>query len=135
MKIIVAVDDQNGMMFNHRRQSQDSVLRKRILELTEGSVLRMNAYSAKQFRGEEERFEVSEQFLEEAKEGEYCFVENVPIQPYAEKVEEMIVCKWNRIYPSDRKLDLNPEHSMKLERTEEFPGSSHEKITMEVWKQ
>ena len=36
MKIIVCVDNQNGMMFNHRRQSQDRVLRKRILELTGG---------------------------------------------------------------------------------------------------
>ena len=37
MKIIVCVDNQNGMMFNHRRQSQDCVLRKRILELTGGN--------------------------------------------------------------------------------------------------
>ena len=36
MKIIVCVDNQNGMMFNHRRQSQDRVLRKRIMELTGG---------------------------------------------------------------------------------------------------
>ena len=49
MKIIVCVDNQNGMMFNHRRQSQDRVLRKRILELTGGEKLWMNAYSQKQF--------------------------------------------------------------------------------------
>lgn len=49
MKIIVCVDNQNGMMFNHRRQSQDRVLRKRILELTGGKKLWMNAYSQKQF--------------------------------------------------------------------------------------
>ena len=52
MKIIVCVDNQNGMMFNHRRQSQDRVLRKRILELTGGKKLWMNAYSQKQFTGE-----------------------------------------------------------------------------------
>lgn len=49
MKIIVCVDNQNGMMFNHRRQSQDRVLKKRILELTGGKKLWMNAYSQKQF--------------------------------------------------------------------------------------
>ena len=49
MKIIVCVDNQNGMMFNHRRQSQDRVLRKRIMELTGGKKLWMNAYSQKQF--------------------------------------------------------------------------------------
>ena len=46
---IVCVDDHNGMMFNHRRQSQDRVLRADILELTGGKKLWMNAYSRKQF--------------------------------------------------------------------------------------
>ena len=36
MILIVCVDDHNGMMFNHRRQSQDRVLRADILELTDG---------------------------------------------------------------------------------------------------
>ena len=33
MIVIVCVDDNNGMMFNKRRQSQDRVLRQRMLEL------------------------------------------------------------------------------------------------------
>ena len=33
MIIMVCVDDNNGMMFNKRRQSQDRVLRQRMLEL------------------------------------------------------------------------------------------------------
>lgn len=49
MVLIVCVDDHNGMMFNHRRQSQDRVLRADILELTDGKKLWMNAYSEKQF--------------------------------------------------------------------------------------
>ena len=50
MILIVCVDDHNGMMFNHRRQSQDRVLRADILELTGGKKLWMNAYSRKQLR-------------------------------------------------------------------------------------
>ena len=49
MVLIVCVDDHNGMMFNHRRQSQDRILRADILELTDGKKLWMNAYSKKQF--------------------------------------------------------------------------------------
>lgn len=49
MILIVCVDDHNGMMFNHRRQSQDRILRGDILELTEGKILWMDAYSKKQF--------------------------------------------------------------------------------------
>ena len=49
MILIVCVDDHNGMMFNHRRQSQDRILRGDILELAEGKILWMDAYSKKQF--------------------------------------------------------------------------------------
>ena len=53
MTVIVAIDDQNGMMFNNRRQSQDSILRKRILSISKnGGALWMNEYSAKQFASE-----------------------------------------------------------------------------------
>ena len=49
MILIVAVDDRNGMTFNHRRQSQDKRLRERILSITKKGKLWMNAYSHKQF--------------------------------------------------------------------------------------
>ena len=82
MKIIVCVDNQNGMMFNRRRQSQDRVLRKRILELTGGKKLWMNAYSQKQFlqvngnmskeQEQSGQIQADEAFLEKAGPGEYC---------------------------------------------------------------
>ncbi|MCD8124484.1 MAG: ribonuclease Z, partial [Lachnospiraceae bacterium] len=49
MIVIVAVDDRGGMMFGSRRQSQDRVLRQRVLSLAEGRTVWMNAYTAKQF--------------------------------------------------------------------------------------
>ena len=50
------------------------------------------------------------------------------------KIEELIIFKWNRRYPSDLTLDFNPsEHNMVLVKSEDFKGTSHEKITMEVW--
>lgn len=39
MKLIVCMDDKNGMAFNHRRQSRDRVLAERIMELTENAKL------------------------------------------------------------------------------------------------
>ena len=95
MKIIVCVDNQNGMMFNHRRQSQDRVLRKRILELTGGEKLWMNAYSKKQFE-DSSNICVSEEYLEHAETGEYCFVEDQDITPYAARIEKIILFRWNR---------------------------------------
>ena len=53
MIIMVCVDDNNGMMFNKRRQSQDRVLRQRMLELAGEKKLWMNDYSRRQFPEEE----------------------------------------------------------------------------------
>ena len=135
MKVIVCVDNQNGMMFNHRRQSQDRVLRKRVMELTSGKKLWMNAYSQKQFlqdlQGNSrqlEQIQVDEAFLEKAGTGEYCFVEDKEVVSCESRIEELILCRWNRDYPADMyfKLDLS---GWKLAETREYAGSSHEKIT------
>ena len=67
MILIVCVDDHNGMMFNHRRQSQDRILRGDILELAEGKILWMDAYSKKQFVEEGmTQIRVEEDFLQKA---------------------------------------------------------------------
>ena len=49
MVLIVCVDDRNGMMFHKRRQSQDRILRKRILERAGRQRIWMSQDTAKQF--------------------------------------------------------------------------------------
>lgn len=133
MNIIVCVDDNLGMTFNRRRQSQDRVLRERILSLARGAVLWMNAYSRKQFAADAvPQPRVDEAFLELAGTGEFCFVENLPLLPYEDKIEQLILYRWNRRYPADRRFDIPlEEHGWTLAETAEFAGSSHEKITEE----
>ena len=121
--MIVCLDDKNGMMFNCRRQSQDRFLRRRVLELTEGKVLRMNRYSAGQFdAADRSHISVSETFLSEAGNGEYCFVEDQALLPYEPQIERLIVFRWNKVYPSDLRLDLPLGETWKLARQEEFSG-------------
>lgn len=134
MILITAIDDTYGMMFNHRRQSQDRVLRQRILHLTAGHTLWMNAYSARQFaRDSAPNIRVSEAFLDEADAGEYCFVENLAVLPYEAKIEKIILYHWNRTYPGDFSFDIPlEEHGWKPIQTSDFPGSSHERITEEI---
>lgn len=135
MIIIAAVDDRNGMMFNKRRQSQDRVLRERILSLAQGSRLWMNQYTKKQFEGlDVPQISVDEDFLSAAGTGEFCFVENTPVSQYAGKIEQVILFRWNRSYPGDFYFDLDlHSDGWRMASSEEFPGSSHEKITMEVY--
>lgn len=134
MIIIVAVDNRNGLLFNKRRQSQDHILRKKIVEMTAQSHLWMNAYSMKQFSDRTETHLVEdENFLDNAKEGDYCFVENLSVVSYVSKIEQIILYKWNRDYPGDFFFDIPLEPDWKLMEVEEFAGSSHEKITKEIY--
>lgn len=133
MIIIVCLDDRSGMLFLKRRQSQDSALRQKLLARTAGSVLWMNRYSAGQFT--EGTFRVDEQFLEKAGAGEYCFVENVDILPCLDRIEGVIVYRWNRHYPSDVKFPVDAFIGRwRLVDTQEFPGTSHDLITEEVYE-
>lgn len=133
MIVIVCVDDNMGMMFNHRRQSQDRVLRERILQKTKGTKLWMNHYSAKQF-GEEVQVNIDDSFLNEAAPGDACFVEDHPIALYQQWIEEIVLYKWNRSYPADMHFDIPlAENGWHLASTEDFVGYSHEKITEEVY--
>lgn len=190
MMIIACVDEKNGLMFNHRRQSRDLAVCRDILRECRGKKLYMSVYSARLFeevrgaeettravgteetmravgteeitravgteettraegseeamkvRGTEENAEkngteivLSEEILSLAGDEDICFIEDTAITGFEEQIREVILYKWNRRYPADRyfTLDLSDE-TWELLRTEEFKGSSHERITKEVYK-
>ena len=133
MKLILCLDDRDGMLFNRRRQSKDKAVCADILEMTAGSKLWMNGYSASQFTPE--RIIVDEAFLEKAGERDYCFLENADISAYADKVSRVIIYRWNREYPADVRFpaELFKQRWKKVSR-DDFPGNSHECITREVYE-
>lgn len=126
MKLIVCLDDNNGMMFNKRRQSRDRVLIENVLELCEGEKLYTNEYSSKLFS--ENTVEIFEN-IEDVGNG-YCFAENFTVNE--ENVEKIIVYKWNRLYPADTYLNIDLA-GWNMTETVDFEGSSHEKITREIY--
>ncbi len=132
MNIIVCLDDKNGIQFNKRRLSRDSVLCDRILAMTKDATLWMNAYSAKLFSSDS--IKVDEQFLDSAGSGDYCFVEDDAFLPFSGQFETVIVYRWNRLYPSDVKIDTDFLSEMKLVGSVDFKGSSHERITEEIYE-
>ena len=132
MNIIICVDDNMGMMFNNRRQSQDRALRDRILEITKGKNLYMNSYSASQFT-DSNNIIVDDNFLDKAQQRDYCFVENLDIRSYNSKIEKIIIYKWNRNYPWDFKFEISLD-KFRLESAFEFQGYSHKVITEEIWE-
>ena len=136
MKIIVCVDDHNGMMFNKRRQSRDSVLIQDVINSTTGGHLLIAPYSKILFQDcVEGTYVISDSLLDDALSDDCCFIENKSLLPYSDRIDELIIYRWNRTYPADMHLDIDPEAlSLKLVSTTEFAGNSHEKITKELYK-
>lgn len=131
MIVAVAIDDRGGMMFNHRRVSRDRAQQADLLDFCGERTLWMNAYSAPLFAGE--RITADEAFLQKAGPDEVCFVEDQPLQPSAERIDTLVLYRWNRTYPADMKLDLDLT-AFALTETREFPGNSHETITREIYE-
>lgn len=94
----------------------------------------MNEYSYKMFSDlSQENLLVDHEFLDKAGDGEYCFVEDRALLPYEQRIEMLILYKWNRVYPADRYLDIPLKDKWKIINTKELKGSSHEKITKEIY--
>lgn len=124
MRIAVCLDDRDGLLFNRRRLSRDRAQQEDLLTLCGGQALWLAPYSAPLFDWAGERVRADEGFLEKAVPGQFCFVEDRASLP--EGVEELVVYRWNRVYPSDVRIDLS---GFTLAEETEFPGVSHERIT------
>lgn len=66
MTVIVCLDNANGMMFNHRRQSRDANVVKDILKTINGASLLIAPYSESLFSQAECSVSISESFLADA---------------------------------------------------------------------
>lgn len=130
MKIAICVDKSGGVLFGGRRLSQDSVLREKLLAISSNGKLLMNEYSGKQFE-ESEQIIITEDFLLSTDENNICFIENteVPI----DKVTELYLFNWNRDYPADTYFKFNLNDFKRIKK-EDFVGSSHKKITLEIYR-
>lgn len=133
MNIIVCVEDNNGMMFNKRRVSQDVEVRNDIYKNLYGKTLIMNSYSFKMFEkdGSNANIKVDEN-LPIDDNMNFQFIENVKLSKFEQKIDNLVVYYWNRKYPNDFKFDIDIS-KWKLVSEVEFIGKSHEKITKKVF--
>ena len=133
MIVIICLDDDNGMVFNNRRQSRDRAVIERICKNFAGKRIFVSEYSADLFP-DKEAIHIDNNFLENAEKDNICFVEKESLLPYESKIETIIVYRWNRKYPADIKLDIPLEGSdWKLVSSVDFAGHSHKKITEEIY--
>ena len=132
MVLAICIDDDNGLMFNNRRVSSDKAVIEDLVRLGDPQIITISTCSAMLFRDYQDRVEVKEDVFESA--SGFCFAEDGDFLSVLESVKKLIVYKWNRRYPSDRKFPLDAYRSrMTLESTKDIEGHSHPCITREVY--
>ena len=130
MKVILCLDDNNGMLFNNRRQSRDRFVVEDIISDLSSEKLHISPFSEKLFEEYSDKVAVDDDFIKNIS-AEVCFVENYSLKEI-ENITEVIVYKWNRVYPADFYCDVDFS-KFSLVSEKEFKGNSHEKITKQIY--
>ena len=128
MTIIACVDVRRGMAFNGRRQSRDSVVYKDIARIADGEKIGMDERSEMLFADTDARIVTGRR----AEKQDIYFLEFASTCSCAPKADRIILYHWNRHYPADMHFEV-PMDGFKFESAEDIIGTSHEKITREVY--
>ena len=127
MTLYICLDDRNGLQFNRRRQSRDSALLEDIRSQLTGNLL-IDAFSEKLMQQAEIPYVLPPESAED------FFAEDVPSEEILARTTKIVLYRWNRHYPSDVRWEPDlSSMGFVLTETSEFPGTSHEKITREVY--
>ena len=133
MTVYICIDKRGGMLFNNRRQSRDSAVIDDILASAEGKLF-ISDFS-KKLLFDKKGIKCKKNPLEDSRAGDHVFCENLPLKDCVDKIGRLVIYNWNRLYPSDVKLDIDPTAcSFILKSRTEFVGTSHEKITKEIYE-
>lgn len=132
LRIFVCLDDRNGMLFNHRRQSRDRLVLADLFSEAEGTVLWAAGFSRRLLGEDAVRYD--DDCLQLAGMGECCFVEADDPSAVEDRIESITVYRWNRLYPADVFFPASLlQEPWILRSRSEFAGFSHETITKEVY--
>ena len=132
--VAITVDDKMGLAFNKRRQSRDKLLIADLCNKTDGPIYVSN-YSAPLFEEHADKITVVDEPLRDTPDGGCCFVEMAHLGEHVNDISKLIVYHWNRLYPSDKKLDIDVTVSgFKMTAKYEFTGNSHDKITKGIYE-
>lgn len=130
---IITVDDRMGIAFNKRRQSRDRMIIEDVAKSSDG-VIYISSYSEQLFEEYKDKVAVVTEPLKECPDGGCCFLEMTNLNPFLNDISTLVVYRWNRLYPSDKKLDIDPQAcGFEIASTDEFAGYSHDRITKEIY--
>ncbi|MBR3692466.1 MAG: hypothetical protein IKL89_07205 [Clostridia bacterium] len=132
MTVFLCLDANNGMRFNGRRQSRDRGQRADMLRLAGARRIYMRGEAAKLFLSLPVNVVPTEDFSRVPAEA-CAFVERAEdlscLRP-----EEVVIYRWGCCYPADEFLPCAYLAGYVLVDRTEITGSSHEKISVEVYR-
>lgn len=133
MTIYVCLDDKNGMLFNRRRQSRDAAVLQDIRSGTPGP-LTIAPFSEKLIRDEQIPYVLVPETPGTLPPDAHFFMETAAADGIVPTADTVVIYRWNRRYPADTYWNTDlAAYGFTLTETAEFSGSSHEKITKEVY--
>ena len=134
MTLIVCLDERGGMAFGGRRQSRDALVIKDIFNTVGGGRLLVAPYSERLF-SEYGPVTVKDNPLGSAGRSDFVILETSAVGDGRDRIDNLIIYRWNRHYPADLYFDLSPEEcGFTLKESTELVGTSHEKITREIYE-
>ena len=102
MTIVICADKNGGILFNDRRQSRDSKLIEDLVAFAKNRRILSVPYSEKLFANTDADLCFCPDYLDKAGENDVCFVEKEDFTPYLSAADELVVYRWNKVYPADR---------------------------------
>ena len=134
LTVALVLDDREGMMIFGKRQSRDRVLIADFVSSMKDTPIFISPFSKVIFEPHKEVNIVENPFRDSC-EGGACFIENYHLVHYIDMIGTLIIYRWNELYPSDVRFDLDVEAAgFKLVESYDFEGSSHERITKEIYR-
>lgn len=132
--LALCVDEKGGVLLFGKRQSRDRVLIADFLADAGDKSVLISSFSEILFQNVQ-NVKICDDPVSSACDGDFVFIENIALSSVIDSVTELIIYNWNRHYPSDVKIDADPiACGFALAKTYDFQGSSHERITKEIYR-
>lgn len=133
MKVIVCLDKKDGMLFNHRRQSRDRVVISDVLLNYSENGLYVSEYSLSLFNASDKVHLVTNTLTNTEDTAAWRFVETAEVSDFVAEISELVVYRWDKVYPATESFRVNWE-DFDCVSMQEIQGYSHETICKEVYR-
>lgn len=134
MTVFVCIEERGGMLFMKRRLSKDRALIADIAKTVGDGILYISDFSESIFFESDISVLSVPDPLKSAGADDFVFIENMELKNSINKIDRLIIYNWNRRYPFDFELDINPLAFFTLKESCNFKGYSHDKISKEIYE-